>query len=981
MTATTTLWKEAGTGELLAASGLHERHDALASLFSLYGDSLEGETRLAVVSGPVGSGKATLLRMFAERVTGSGALYLSADASRSERSIPFGVLAQFLRNPEIPSQIAHQAAALLNEVSLATGGTAAAETGARTGPEVPPLLFHRMCMLLLDLAQRTLRPLVIGVNDAQDADLATLRCLSFLTRRLQRGGLLTVLNHAIQSEPLTILFEAEMPAEPILCRISLPLLTPRGVEAMLAEHFGRMTARRLATDAFAVSGGNPLLVNGLIEDNRTPGGNGPAALAVGASFDQALLSCLYRCGQSTLEVARGIAILGDSATSALLSPLVGMDTHSAQRTIWALDETGVLAGGRFRHAAAKAAVLASLTAEDRTNRHTRAADVLYRTGASNTEVAKHLLAAERTPPCGVPLLRSAAEQALADGDVDLALRCLRLAYLGATAPDEHAATVAMIVRVGWRSDPHLTTRHLPDLAEAARHGHLMGSQVLALIQSMLWFGQTEQVRGLLTEVVGNPDMRTPSAAAYLEASRLWLHSAFPGTAGQMAAGGPDGTDRSGIGEEAPSAVPVSVSPSLDVAKILSELTTQGPSPALVDRAERLLRAHRLGERSVSCLVTALLVLIVCDRLSTAEQWCESLCKQDEAANAPTWQAQFAALRAEIYLRRGNMRMAEHYAHIALTLLPPRSWGVAVGVPLSVLIQATAALGQCDEARRYLEIPVPDAMFETPVGLRYLQARSRYHLADGQFHSALEGFLTIGELAGRWGMDLPSLLPWRTDAAQACLALGLEQRAWELATEQLARCDATSASPRARADTLRVLAASSGPAERSELLRQAFEVLQECDDRRQLAHPQFDLGWLRQVSAEPSAAEAAEDSGAVQSAVLEQVPLGADMAHSELEAVDGAEEAEGAVLSTAELRVASLAAHGFSNREIAGKLYVTISTVEQHLTRTYRKLRVRRSELPLALRRVTHRTSERSAVRSGPVLGGHRVAEYGNEHPA
>jgi DNA-binding NarL/FixJ family response regulator len=38
-------------------------------------------------------------------------------------------------------------------------------------------------------------------------------------------------------------------------------------------------------------------------------------------------------------------------------------------------------------------------------------------------------------------------------------------------------------------------------------------------------------------------------------------------------------------------------------------------------------------------------------------------------------------------------------------------------------------------------------------------------------------------------------------------------------------------------------------------------------------------------------------------------------------------------------VAMLAAAGYSNREISTRLYVTVSTVEQHLTRIYRKLNV------------------------------------------
>jgi DNA-binding CsgD family transcriptional regulator len=50
------------------------------------------------------------------------------------------------------------------------------------------------------------------------------------------------------------------------------------------------------------------------------------------------------------------------------------------------------------------------------------------------------------------------------------------------------------------------------------------------------------------------------------------------------------------------------------------------------------------------------------------------------------------------------------------------------------------------------------------------------------------------------------------------------------------------------------------------------------------------------------------------------------------------------LSEAEWRVAALAAEGMSNRQIAKQLFVTVSTVEQHLTRVYRKLRIRRSDL-------------------------------------
>jgi DNA-binding CsgD family transcriptional regulator len=56
-----------------------------------------------------------------------------------------------------------------------------------------------------------------------------------------------------------------------------------------------------------------------------------------------------------------------------------------------------------------------------------------------------------------------------------------------------------------------------------------------------------------------------------------------------------------------------------------------------------------------------------------------------------------------------------------------------------------------------------------------------------------------------------------------------------------------------------------------------------------------------------------------------------------------------VLTNAERRIAILAASGNTNREIAKQLFVTSSTVEQHLTRVFRKLKLKhREELPAGL---------------------------------
>ena len=55
------------------------------------------------------------------------------------------------------------------------------------------------------------------------------------------------------------------------------------------------------------------------------------------------------------------------------------------------------------------------------------------------------------------------------------------------------------------------------------------------------------------------------------------------------------------------------------------------------------------------------------------------------------------------------------------------------------------------------------------------------------------------------------------------------------------------------------------------------------------------------------------------------------------------------LTASERRVATLAAEGQTNREIAQALFVTPKTVEVHLSNAYRKLDIRsRRELPGAL---------------------------------
>ena len=75
------------------------------------------------------------------------------------------------------------------------------------------------------------------------------------------------------------------------------------------------------------------------------------------------------------------------------------------------------------------------------------------------------------------------------------------------------------------------------------------------------------------------------------------------------------------------------------------------------------------------------------------------------------------------------------------------------------------------------------------------------------------------------------------------------------------------------------------------------------------------------------------------------PGWAEQARSELERVGGRRPKSKGALTPAEQRVVELAADGRSNKEIASELFVTVNTVEVHLSHAYAKLGVRsRSQL-------------------------------------
>ncbi|WP_433393225.1 LuxR C-terminal-related transcriptional regulator [Micromonospora sp. KLBMP9576] len=726
-----------------------------------------------------------------------------------------------------------------------------------------------------------------------------------------------------------------------LQRIRVPLLTSHGTFELLAARLGVPVARSVADECHRISGGSPLLVQALADDQLAEGAARDDRPVLGEAFRDAVLSCLYRCEHLLLRAARALAVSGQSLRGGLSARLVEGHGAAVLESIDVNTSGGLVVDGRLRHPAVGQAVLDGMTAEERVRLHRQAAGLLHRDGAPAGEVARHVVQAG-TPvePWMTQALVEGGEQALRDGDVHTSLRYLRQA--NRECPDDGARTRvrSALVRAEWQLDPQAVLPHLPGLVDAVRSGHLGAHQAARPVHYLLWHGLVDTAVELVKLLRERHETGDTQSVTDLFVTNGWLTMLYPGARADSPAPPLPTHDPPALSR---------IRQQLQGANMLGAVLERGDSAA-VDDAEQAL--HAAGpDLDTSCwtAVCVLQAMIYADRLDMAEHWRTRLRDAAATHRHPTPSAVLDALAAVIALRRGDLSGARRLADGALARLPARGWGVAIGLPLAVRLRALTSLGELDTAAECLRVPVPAALFETRLGLHYLHARGGYALAADNPAAALADFQLCGRLMAQWRLDLPALVPWRTDAARALLRQGNRQQAEILVREELARL--RPGHLRQRGAALRVLATVTDPPDRLEHLRASVHALQQSDDRLELAHSLTDLGHAHQVlgdhrqarGAARAARTLAEECGLP---LPGQDPPSAGRATARPRGTPGPVDG----LSDAESRVAILAAQGHTNREIADKLFLTVSTIEQRLTRVYRKLAVNsRSELAARLR--------------------------------
>jgi DNA-binding CsgD family transcriptional regulator/tetratricopeptide (TPR) repeat protein len=293
--------------------------------------------------------------------------------------------------------------------------------------EVTPVnrlrLFRRLRGLLAE------RPTLLLLDDVHWADEATLDLLRFLGRRLRDAPLLLVLtfrsDEAIGAHPLAVL-RGDLATAAGVSQAVLAPLSRVGV----AELIGRSGSTLDPASVHRSTGGNPFFVTELLAvgEQRLP-----------ATVRDAVLARASRLSEEGRDVLAAAAIVGQRAGLALLMEVSG-------RPAAALDECvahGMLVaegdGWSFRHELARLAIEETLTPSRRTRLHAEALAALLAVGRSDGRRLAHHAAGcgdgravlEHAPP--------AAEQAARLGAHREAAELYRLALRFADRPTPEQA--------------------------------------------------------------------------------------------------------------------------------------------------------------------------------------------------------------------------------------------------------------------------------------------------------------------------------------------------------------------------------------------------------------------------------------------------------------------------------------------------------------------------------------------------------------
>jgi energy-coupling factor transporter ATP-binding protein EcfA2 len=159
-----------------------ERDEELDSIAAVLDDAARGAGRLLVIEGPPGIGKTRLVEHARQLAKERGFGRLTGTGDEAERSLPWGVIRQLVERSVLRYSGEVRRAILAGPAGAALSAIDHAGANGEHDEAVLMRTLHALWWVAADLAAD--RPLLITVDDAQWADLPSLRYLGYLARRL-----------------------------------------------------------------------------------------------------------------------------------------------------------------------------------------------------------------------------------------------------------------------------------------------------------------------------------------------------------------------------------------------------------------------------------------------------------------------------------------------------------------------------------------------------------------------------------------------------------------------------------------------------------------------------------------------------------------------------------------------------------------------------------------------------------------------------
>ncbi len=925
----------------------------MAAISTALVEAVAGRGSALAVEGEAGIGKSRLLTEARGLALETGAEVLAARAIELEGDFPFAVVRQLLE-PRLRQLSASEEEALLEGADAALGALGLPADRDRSADTFAVL--HALYWVVAGLAEQG--PLLVAIDDAHLADPASLDWLAFILPRLDELPLLLVLAHRTDEPESPGL--ARILADPCLETVTPAPLSATATTRLIEARLGQQADDSFAAACHEITTGNPFLVTELareLADRAIDPRATQAELVRGLApqrIAQRIMARVSRLSPDAAALARSIAIIGDGREPALAVELAGLNSEAGHAAADALRRASILDDGealRFVHPLVCNAVYADLAAGERSKLHAAAAVLLRERGAAPEWVATQLLASEaRGDRTAAETLLEAGRRGLADGAPRSAVTYLTRALREPPPPDLRIEILKTLLPAGLRAADHSALAAVePELRTLLEQEPSSGRELAApLTMGMALEGRLAEAAEVLQAAI-------QTAADESDVERLLQFEAQLRTLAILIPGLPEGDLRQYSNAVEPDSPAGRLAAAIE-ARAAVAAVEDGAARKAVEAAKRALGndcAIFREESEMASATASVLILAIADEVEAATKAAGRALEIARERNATPDVSQGLFLRGFAAWSAGDLVAAESDVRQATELA-----GLAELGPLRLTFAGPLAevLIERDELEGAEAIMAESGIGTGPIppsGLFSFLMLARGHLRfeRGEFTEAVEDFAALSQLGDSLGLGPGPMVLGSVFAARALVAIGRVDEARELTDPCLYHARRWGA-PATISFALMGVAAARGGDEEIQLLREAVDILEDSPRRLQRAHALVDLGAAlrrqnQRAEARPPLREGlklARQCGAMRLAKRSREELQATGETVRHYAPIGVES-----LTPSERRVAEMAATGMTNRQIAQSLFVTLKTVEAHLTAAYDKLDISsRRELSGAL---------------------------------